>query len=53
VLVVFVELFIGILTESKNPTSYWIKLKGRLKKENQTVTNCHISKCLLLMVKCV
>jgi hypothetical protein len=32
---------IGILTGSKNPTSYWSTLKGRLEEEgNQTVTNC-------------
>ena len=33
---------IGVLTESKNPTAYWRKLKQRLKEEgNETVTNCH------------
>ncbi len=33
---------IGILTESKNSSAYWRKLKQRLNKEgNQTVTNCH------------
>ena len=33
---------VGILTESKDPTSYWRKLKQRLKGEgNETVTNCH------------
>jgi hypothetical protein len=32
---------IGVLTESKNPKSYWSTLKGRLEEEgNQTVTNC-------------
>ena len=34
-----------VLTNSKNPTAYWRKLKQRLKKEgNQTVTNCHALK---------
>lgn len=33
---------INILTESKDPTAYWRKLKQRLKAEgNETVTNCH------------
>jgi len=33
---------VAILTESKNPSAYWRKLKERLKKEgSQTVTNCH------------
>ena len=33
---------VGILTESKDPTAYWRKLKQRLKDEgNETVTNCH------------
>lgn len=33
---------IGVLTDSKNPTTYWRKLKQRLKEEgNETVTNCH------------
>ena len=32
----------GVLTESKDPTAYWRKLKQRLKAEgNETVTNCH------------
>jgi len=32
----------AVLTESIDPTSYWRKLKQRLKKEgNETVTNCH------------
>ena len=32
----------GMLTESKDPQSYWRKLKQRLKDEgNETVTNCH------------
>ncbi|MBO7294297.1 MAG: Bro-N domain-containing protein [Bacteroidaceae bacterium] len=36
---------IGILTESKDPTAYWRKLKQRLKVEgNETVTNCHAFK---------
>ena len=31
-----------VLTESKDVTAYWRKLKQRLKEEgNQTVTNCH------------
>lgn len=35
------------LTESKAPTSYWRKLKQRLKAEgNETVTNCHALKML-------
>ena len=33
---------ISVLTESKDPTAYWRKMKQRLKAEgNQTVTNCH------------
>lgn len=33
---------IGVLTDSKDPTAYWRKLKQRLKAEgNETVTNCH------------
>ena len=33
---------VAVLTDSVNPTSYWRKLKQRLKKEgNETVTNCH------------
>jgi hypothetical protein len=33
---------VGVLTDSKDPTAYWRKLKQRLKDEgNQTVTNCH------------
>ena len=32
----------GVLTDSKDPTAYWRKLKQRLKEEgNETVTNCH------------
>ncbi len=35
----------GVLTESKDATAYWRKLKQRLKKEgNETVTNCHALK---------
>ena len=35
----------GVLTESKDPTAYWRKLKQRLKAEgNETVTNCHALK---------
>ena len=33
---------ISVLTDSKDPTAYWRKLKQRLKaEENETVTNCH------------
>lgn len=33
---------VGVLTDSKDPTAYWRKLKQRLKAEgNETVTNCH------------
>lgn len=33
---------VAVLTDSVDPTSYWRKLKQRLKKEgNETVTNCH------------
>lgn len=33
---------IAVLTDSKDPTAYWRKLKQRLKAEgNETVTNCH------------
>ena len=33
------------LTDSKDPTAYWRKLKQRLKEEgNETVTNCHALK---------
>ena len=36
---------VGILTESKNPITYWRKLKQRLKEEgNETVTKCHALK---------
>ena len=36
---------VGALAESKDPTSYWRKLKQRLKEEgNETVTNCHALK---------
>ena len=36
---------VGILTESKDATAYWRKLKQRLKAEgNETVTNCHAFK---------
>src|SRR5574344_1018210 len=32
----------AIVSESKNPQSYWRKLKQRLRSEgNETVTNCH------------
>ena len=38
---------VAILTESKDPTAYWRKLKQRLKEEgNETVTNCHGLKML-------
>ena len=34
----------SVLTDSKDPTAYWRKLKQRLKEEgNETVTNCHAS----------
>ncbi len=34
-----------VLTDSKDPVSYWRKLKQRLKAEgNETVTNCHAFK---------
>ena len=33
---------IDVLTDSANPSTYWRKLKQRLKQEgNETVTNCH------------
>ena len=33
---------VGVLTESKDASAYWRKLKQRLKVEgNETVTNCH------------
>ena len=33
---------VGVLTDSREPTAYWRKLKQRLKAEgNETVTNCH------------
>jgi len=33
---------VGVLSESKNPTTYWRVLKKRLKDEgNETVTNCN------------
>ncbi len=35
----------AVLTDSKDPTAYWRKLKQRLKDEgNETVTNCHALK---------
>ena len=35
----------GVLTESKDPQTYWRVLKNRLKKEgNETVTNCNALK---------
>lgn len=38
---------VGILSESKDPATYWRKLKQRLKAEgNETVTNCHGLKML-------
>jgi len=40
---------IGILTDSIDHTSYWRKLKQRLKEEgNETVTNCHALKMLAI-----
>ena len=36
---------VAVLTDSVNPTTYWRKLKQRMKKEgNQSVTNCHALK---------
>ncbi len=36
---------VGVLSESKNPSVYWRKLKQRLNEEgNETVTNCHALK---------
>ncbi len=33
---------VSVLTDSKDPTAYWRKMKQRLKAEgNETVTNCH------------
>lgn len=33
---------VKVLTDSKDPTAYWRKLKQRLKAEgNESVTNCH------------
>lgn len=33
---------VGVLTDSKDPSTYWKVLKSRLKKEgNETVTNCN------------
>ena len=38
---------VSILTESRDVTAYWRKLKQRLKEEgNETVTNCHALKML-------
>lgn len=38
---------VKILTDSKDPSGYWRKLKQRLKEEgNETVTNCHGLKML-------
>ena len=35
----------GVLTDSKDPTAYWRKLKQRLTEEGkETVTNCHALK---------
>ena len=39
----------GVLTNSKDATAYWRKLKQRLKAEgNETVTNCHAFKYIPL-----
>ena len=33
---------VAVLTDSKDPSAYWRKLKQRLKLEgNETMTNCH------------
>lgn len=33
---------VAVLTDSKNPQTYWRVLKNRLRKEgNETVTNCN------------
>ena len=33
---------VEVLTDSKDPTAYWRKLKQRLKADgNETVTDCH------------
>ena len=38
---------VAVLTDSKDPSAYWRKLKQRLKEEgNETVTNCHGLKIL-------
>ena len=38
---------VAVLTDSKDPSAYWRKLKQRLKEEgNETVTNCHGLKML-------
>lgn len=38
---------VGVLTDSKDPSTYWKVLKSRLKKEgNETVTNCNRLKLL-------
>ncbi|MDE5920832.1 MAG: Bro-N domain-containing protein, partial [Paramuribaculum sp.] len=38
---------VGVLTDSKDPATYWKVLKTRLKKEgNETVTNCNRLKLL-------
>lgn len=38
---------VGVLTDSKDPATYWKVLKNRLKKEgNETVTNCNRLKLL-------
>ncbi|MDD3206689.1 MAG: Bro-N domain-containing protein [Lachnospiraceae bacterium] len=40
---------VGVLSESKDPVSYWRKMKQRLKSEgNETVTNCHTLKMTAL-----
>lgn len=38
---------VGVLSQSKNPNSYWSTLKQRIKKEgNESVTNCDQLKML-------
>ncbi|WP_270296047.1 hypothetical protein [Eggerthella sinensis] len=44
---------VSVLTESKNPQTYWRVLKKRLSDEgNQTVTNCNGLKMRPRMARC-